>query len=124
MFFTIRKKKLFLELFTVHRRNEMSGFTIMIDQKAMETVSDFNFLGVILDSQLKFDVHVKRLCKTMRTNPNCFYMIRPYLSLKAAKLYMHAMAFSHMSYCVIVWSQVSQLTIKPVRPLYKQTLKM
>ncbi len=64
----------------------MSGFTIMIDQKAMETVSDFNFLGVILDSQLKFDVHVKRLCKTMRTNPNCFYMIRLYLSLKAAKL--------------------------------------
>lgn len=48
----------------------MSGFTVMIDQKVIETVSDFNFLGVILDSQLKFDVHVKRLCKTIRTNLN------------------------------------------------------
>ncbi len=27
-----------------------------------------------------------------------------YLSLKAAKIYMHAMVFSHMSYCVIVCS--------------------
>ncbi len=48
----------------------MSGFTIMIDQKAIETVSDLKFLGVILDSQLKFVVHVKRLCKTIRTNLN------------------------------------------------------
>ncbi len=59
-------------------------------------------------------MHVKRLC---RTNLNCFY-----ISLKAAKLYMHAMVFSHLSYCVTVWSQVSQLTIKAVRSLYKQTL--
>ncbi len=51
-------------------------------------------------------------------------MIRPYISLKAATLYMHAMVFSHLSYCVTVWSQVSQLTIKPVRSLYKQTLNM
>ncbi len=33
---------------------------------------------------------------------------------------MYAMAFSHMSYCVIV----SQLTIKHIRPLYKQTLNI
>ncbi len=57
---------------------------------------------------------LKRLC---RTHLNCFY-----ISLKAAKLYMHAMVFSHLSYCVTVWSQVSQLTIKAVRSLYKQTL--
>ncbi len=33
---------------------------------------------------------------------------------------MYAMAFWHMSYCVIV----SQLTIKHIRPLYKQTLNI
>lgn len=37
---------------------------------------------------------------------------------------MYVMVFSHLSYCVTVWSQGSQLTMKPVRSLYKQTLKM
>ncbi len=106
------------------RQFNYCGFIIKINQKAIETVNNFKYLGVILDSHLKCDMHVKRLCRTIRTNLNCFYMIRPYISLKAAKLYMHAMVFSHLSYCVTVWSQVSQLTIKPVRSLYKQTLKI
>lgn len=67
------------------RRKAISYFTIIINQNAIETVSDFKYLGVVLDSQLKFDVHVKRLCK-IRANLTCFYMTRAYLSLKAAKL--------------------------------------
>jgi len=84
------------------RRKEINGFIIKINQKAIEAVNNFKYLGVILDSHLKFDVHVKRLCRTIRTNLNCFYMIRPHISLKAATLYMHAMVFSHLSYCVTV----------------------
>lgn len=71
----------------------MSGFIIKINQKEIETVNNFTYLGVNLDSHLKFDMHVKKLCRTISTNLNCFYMIRPYISLKAAKLYMHAMIF-------------------------------
>ncbi len=82
------------------RRKEMSGFIIKINQKAIETVNNFKYVGAILDSHLKFDMHVKRLCRTIRTNLNCFYTIRPYISPKAAKLYMHAMVFSHLSYLV------------------------
>ncbi len=56
----------------------MSGFIINIKQKAKETVNNFKYLGVILDSHLKVDMYVKRLCRTIRTNLNCFYMIRLY----------------------------------------------
>ncbi len=101
--------------FSIRRKEKTSSFIIKINQKAIETVNNFKYLGVILDFHLKFDMHVKRLCRTM---------IRPYISLKAAKLYMHTMVFSHLSYCVTVWSQVSQLTIKLVRSLYKQILKI
>lgn len=37
---------------------------------------------------------------------------------------MHAMIFSHMSYCVTVWSQASPTTIKLIASLYNQTLKI
>ncbi len=42
------------------RRKEMSGFIIKINQKAIETVNHFKYLSVILDSHLRFDMHVKR----------------------------------------------------------------
>ncbi len=90
------------------RRKEMSGFIIKINQKAIETVNNVKYLGVVLDSHLKFDMHVKRLCRTIRTNLNCFYMIRPYISLKAAKLYMHAiMLFTFILLCHCLESGIS-----------------
>ena len=36
---------------------------------------------------------------------------------------MHAMIFSHITYCFTTWSQTNQTTLKPIESLYKQTLK-
>ena len=36
---------------------------------------------------------------------------------------MHAMIFSHITYCFTTWSQTNLTTLKPIESLYKQTLK-
>ena len=68
--------------------------TIKIGQEAIEEVDEFKFLGIILDSQLNFKKHVKKLCKTVRTNLNCFRMIRHHIPVKAALLFFHATILS------------------------------
>ena len=37
---------------------------------------------------------------------------------------MHAMIFSHLSYCVTSWSQASQTALKPITSIYKQAIKI
>lgn len=70
---------------------------INTDKEEIEEVYDFKFPYVILNPQLKFDKHVKKMSKTVETNLKCFQMIRHYIPvpLKAAQLFMHAMIFSH-----------------------------
>ncbi len=48
-------------------------------------MSEFKYLGVIVDSKLKFDAHIKTMSKTIKTNLNFFRMIRPCIPLKAAQ---------------------------------------
>ena len=120
---TLNLKKTVSMCFSM-RRKAKDKFIIKIDREEIKEVSDFKFLGVILDSQLRFDKHVKKLCKKVKINLNCFRMIRHYIPLKAAQLFMHAMIFSHLSYCVTVWSQASESTVKPIKSLYKQALKI
>ncbi len=36
---------------------------------------------------------------------------------------MHATIFSHLSYCLTCWGQAGETVIKPLKSLYKQTLK-
>ncbi len=50
-------------------------------------------------------------------------VVKVVISLNAAKLYMHEIVFSHLL-TETVCNQVSQLTIKPVRSLYKQILNI
>ncbi len=61
---------------------------------------------------------IKEMSMTIKSNLNCFRMISPCISLKAAQMFMHAM-LSHMTCCVIIWGQASQLVVKPVMSLYK-----
>ena len=44
------------------------------------------------------------------------------LSMETAKTYMHAMIFTHISYCYTTWSHTSEST-KPIKSLFKRTLK-
>ena len=120
---TLNLKKTVAMHFSIRRRVN-KDLKIIIDQEEIEEVSNFKFLGIILDSQLKFDTHVQKLSKTLKTNLNCFRMARQYIPLHAAQLFIHAMIFSHISYCITVWSQASQSTIKPIASLYKQALKI
>ena len=46
-----------------------------------------------------------------------------FLAEPAAKMFMHAMILSHMSYCVTCWGQAGETAIKLLESLYKQTLK-
>ena len=68
-------------------------------------------------------LHVKKVANTIKFNLNNFRHIRPYLTTDAAKLFMHAMIFSHISYCFTTWSLANITTMKPIESLYKQTLK-
>ena len=50
-----------------------------------------------------FKKHVKVVIKTVKFGLSNFGFIRPFLPLEAAKLYMHAMIFSHLRDCLTCW---------------------
>ena len=97
------------------KRKANENPSIKIYEIELDQVDEFKFVGVILDSQLKLNRHVKKLCKTVKTNLNCFRLVRQYIPLKAAQQFMHAMIFSHLSYCITVWGQTNQTTITPIK---------
>ena len=120
---TLNYKKTVSMCFSI-REKVLDKFHITIDAKEIDVVNDFKYLGVTLDSRLKFDIHIKKLSKTVKTSLNCFRLIRSCLSFKAAHLYLHAMVLSHLSYCITSWSQATDSTIKPLFSLYKQALNI
>ena len=106
------------------RSNSTAHPDVTINGENIKIVDNFKYLGIILDSHLTFKKQVNKVVKTVKFGLSNFRIIRPYISLQAAKLYMHAMILSHFNYCLTSWSQTGVTTLRPVESLYKQTLKV
>jgi len=106
------------------RQIEMTRSNIFLKQEEIQIVNEFKYIGVVLDPTLSFKNHVNCLSKTVKFNLANFKYIRPSLSCKAARMFLHSMIFSHIECCFINWSLTNATTLKPIESLFKRALKI
>ncbi len=75
-FLTLNTKKTKSICFSIRKLPVTESLNIRIKDEIIEQVSEEKYLGMILDSQLNFKSHVKKLCKTIKANLASFRIIR------------------------------------------------
>ncbi len=83
---------------------------VFVSGERLQVVSEYKYLGVLIDSKLSFKAQVNRV----RFSLSNFRFIRDYMSSDAALIYMHSMIISHITYCLTTWSHASITTLKPL----------
>lgn len=101
----------------------LQNSNVFLKGEELSLVTEFKYLGVILDPTLSSKKHVKRVIKTVKFNLSNFRQIRSSLTEEAAKTFMHSMIFSHIEYCLPIWSLTGKTILKSIESLYKKTLK-
>ena len=107
-----------------NKRNAQQQPDIFVNGEVITIVDNFKYLGVIIDSNLNFKKHIKKISRNVRVSLINFRHIRHQLPIHAAKLFMHSMILSHLSYCATSWSQAGVTTLKPLYTLYKQVVNV
>ena len=102
----------------------LESSNVFLGGEELELVSEFKYLRVILDSTLTFKKHVKKVTNTIKFNLQHFKQIRPFLTVGAARSYLHCMILSHIEYCFTNWSCTGVTILKPIEQLYKSALKV
>lgn len=97
---------------------------IYVNGQMIKNVNEFKYLGVILDPNLTFKSHIKKMSHVLKYNLSNFRHIRNSLTVEASKIYFNAMILSYFHYCISCWSQASKSVLKPIRSLHKQALKI
>uniref|UniRef100_A0A3P9HF32 Reverse transcriptase domain-containing protein n=1 Tax=Oryzias latipes TaxID=8090 RepID=A0A3P9HF32_ORYLA len=60
---------------------------VFVSGERLQIVSEYKYLGVILDSNLSFKSHIKRVCNRIKFNLSNFRHIRHQMSTQSAKMY-------------------------------------
>ena len=80
-------------MFFAKTKLNIPDVNICIKGEQIETVTEFKYLGVLLDSNLRLKKNIKKMTKTIKYNLSNFRQIRSCLSTEAAKIFLHDLIF-------------------------------
>ena len=93
--------------------------TITINCVEIEKVDNFNFLGLIINKNLKWNSHVNYIASRMSRSIGLFMILRHTLPTDILVLLYNSLILPHMTYCLLAWgdhhNKISLLQKKVLR---------
>ena len=83
-------------------------FQITIDDTVRHMEDKVKYLGVIFDSRLSFEHHIKSLCSRLNGTLSYLNRVKNTLYQKSRILLINALIFSHLNYCGSIWGKCSE----------------
>ena len=80
-------------------------------------------LGVIIDNKLKFDPHIRNMCKKAAQKLGVLNRISSLLDPEKEKLVFNAVIKSHFSYCPLIWMFSSRRSNNLINRIHERSLR-
>ena len=92
-------------------------------QEKIDTVSEFRYLGVWLDTRFKFDIHIQYLNNKLRTCSYLVFQLRSYLQPSTLKIIYCAFIEQLIRYGIQSWGNTAPTYLKSIARQQNRILK-
>ena len=89
----------------------------------IDEVNEFKYLGLNIDKNLLWKIHIEKLTKKISKGIGILYRIRPYLNKPSLKLLLHSLIISHIKYAIICYGRTNKTTLAPLNVLLNRALR-
>jgi hypothetical protein len=98
--------------------------TLECDCPKVTRVNDTRYLGVIIDSNLKFKKHVAHIIQKVRFGLYALSRLRYQMDSRILKMVYYAFVQSHLPYCICAWGSANDSTLKPLMMIQKRIIRL
>lgn len=109
-------------VFTNKRKDE--NILLNIDGVSIERVSEFRFLGVIIDDKLTWKAHIAHVKSKVSKNIFILNKVKFLLNCKVLRILYCSLILPYFSYCVEIWGNTYISNIKPLFLLQKRAVRI
>ena len=107
--------------------NEDCELEIELNGSILQQVQDVKLLGLELDEQLTFDLHIDSLCKKISKHIGILNRIKAYLLRAERILYCNSLIKPLILYCIVTWTSCcshNNISITKVFKLQKRCARI
>ena len=90
----------------------------------IKVVNQVKYLGVIMDSRMKWKIHIREVLKKTRYMVHSFINLREIFSPHYLKIIYKSLFVSVWNYAILVWGGTHKSIIKPLEILKKKIIKI
>lgn len=120
---TLNKSKCKTMLYTTNKKIDKSKLSVRIDQNALEMVHEFKYLGVILDSNLSFESHIKMLKQKINAKLYTLKRVRWTLTMRDAKALYKSSILPYIDQGSIFYGNARKDTLGGLQTLQNSCLR-
>ena len=91
-----------------------------INNTMIEKVTDFNFLGITLNENLKWDSHTRKISMKLSKYIGILNKLKHFLPNHILKILYDSMILSHLNYGILTWG----FSIEPLIKLQKKAIRI
>ena len=103
--------------------NDLPEHIEFLDFK-IERTPYVKYLGVFIDENLTWDIHINEICTKLKSLFHIFYNIRDYLSIDNIKTIYYTLIYSRIKYGITLYGQAGTTKLKRIQTLQNQLLKV
>ena len=97
---------------------------VKIQSEFIRNTHTQKLLGITIDSELKFDIHVKNLCNKASLKLHALSRISRFMNPHKLKMIMKAFVLSQFNYCPLVWMFHSRELNNRINRIHERALRI
>ena len=97
---------------------------VAINGTPLEKRSSVDFLGVVMDEKLKFNLHVDKIAGKISKNSGILYKLRPFLPADSLKSIYYSFVYCCLNYCPIIFGNAYESHLKPLNVAQKKCIRL
>lgn len=96
---------------------------ISINNEIIKRVNNCKYLGIYIDSCLKWDIHIREIVKKVKYFQFLVYKLSLFMERKVLKMLYHSLFESVINHGIIAWGSAYKNSIKPLFTMQERILK-
>ena len=121
-FLTVNASKTVMQLYT--KRNSLENVNISINGNTVQEKKTIKYLGVLIDSNLKFTSHIASICNTVSRNIGMIARVKYCLPKKQLLQLYHSLVFPYINYCCLIWGSNYDEQLRKLLILQKRSMRL
>ena len=120
---TLNRSKTKIMHFHSYGKKLNNDVSVLVDGVQLETVDNFKYLGIILDTHLTFKYHCTYLTNKLSRMNGIMYKLHSFLRKTCLRLLYFAFIYSQLNYMVNLYALAPKQYLRPVQVLQNRAIK-